>query len=252
MISKNKIKFLQSLSLKKNREKYQQVILEGYRLIEEVARANIAIEDIYCTSEMMNIINHNHLLKSNNKIVISDKECRLISETQNSQGIIALVSIEKYLQDNINSIKNKNAVILDGVSDPGNLGTIFRNCIWFGINSIILTDNSIDPFNLKSIRSGMGAHFYFENIVKTSSKKIIQHLKKYNFNTFIADLSGEDMQNVNYQENWALVLGSEAHGISDSFKEFQKVTINKFGSIESLNVSVASGILLNEITKNNL
>jgi len=247
MISKNKIKFLQSLSLKKNREKYQQATLEGFRLIEEVANSETNIEHIYCIPKMIGIVSNNNLFNAYEKTMISEQECKAISETKNSQGIIALASIEKYSSNKIDNINNENILILDGVSDPGNLGTIFRNCIWFGIHSIILTENSIDPFNLKCIRSGMGSHFYFNNIVKENSKKIIKHLKKYNYNTLVADLNGENINNINYKNNWALVLGSEANGISSNFEAFKKVTINKIGNIESLNVSVASGILLNDL-----
>ena len=141
-------------------------------------------------------------------------------------------------------------MVLDGISDPGNLGTIFRNCIWFGIKAIILTENSIDPFNLKCMRSGMGSHFYFNNIVKENSKNIIQHLIKNNYHIIVADLDGMNITNVSTKNKWALILGSEAHGISKNYEKFQKVTINKIGEIESLNASVASGILLNELINN--
>ena len=250
MISKNKIKFLRSLSIKKNREKYQQVILEGYRLIEEAIKSKATIEYICYVSKSIDKISNNKLFIPYEKFLISEQECKILSDTKNSQGIIALVNIDKYLNSKINNIKTDNVMVLDGISDPGNLGAIFRNCIWFGIKSIILTENSIDPFNLKCMRSGMGSHFYFNNIIKENSKTIIQHFIKNNYHIIVADLDGMNIANVSTKNKWALILGSEAHGISESYQKFQKVTINKIGEIESLNVSVASGILLNELINN--
>ena len=250
MISKNQIKFIKSLSIKKYRDQNQQAVLEGYRLIEESIKSNVDIKYIYCTEKNYNKISNNELFHSVEFFLISDNECKALSDTKHSQGIVALIDIKKYFNNQLNDINNENIIILDGVSDPGNLGAIFRNCIWFGIKSIILTNNSIDPFNLKCIRSGMGAHFYFNNLIQeNNSQIIIEHLKNNNYNIMAADLNGDNVSDININNNWALVLGSEAHGISENFNEFQKITIEKVGDIESLNVSVASGILLNELNK---
>ena len=248
MISKNKIKFLRSLSLKKNRDHHNQVILEGFRLVEEAIKAKARIESIYCTSNIMDKALKNKFFSSYKLIFMTEEQCKIVSNTKNSQGTMALVNTKKYMNNSINNIqKNENIIILDQISDPGNLGAIFRNCIWFGVNSIILTENSIDPFNLKCVRSGMGSHFYFNNIIQDNPENIIKFLKENSYHVMVADLIGTDITEINCKINWALILGSEAHGISDTFKEFKKVTINKIGNIESLNVSVASGILLDRL-----
>ena len=250
MISKNQIKFIKSLSIKKYRDQHQQAILEGYRLIEESIKSNVKIKYIYCTEKNYHKISNNKLFNSVEVFCITDNESKSLSDTKNSQGIIALIDIKKYFNNQLNDINNENIIILDGVSDPGNLGTIFRNCIWFGIKSIILTNNSIDPFNLKCIRSGMGSHFYFNNIIQEkNSQIIIEHLINNNYNIIVADLNGDDVSDISLNNNWALIFGSEAHGISKNFNKFQKITIEKVGDVESLNVSVASGILLNELNK---
>ena len=197
---------------------------------------------------MMDKALKNKFFNSYNLISITEEECKIISDTKNSQGTIALANTKKYMNNSISNIqKNENIIILDQISDPGNLGTIFRNCIWFGVKSIILTENSIDPFNLKCLRSGVGAHFYFNNIIQDNHDNIVKFLKQYNYDIIIADLMGTKITDINCKTHWALVLGSEAHGTSDTFKEFKKVTINKIGNMESLNVSVASGILLDRL-----
>ncbi len=247
MISKNQIKFLKSLLLKKNRLKHKQVILEGYRLIEEAIKANIDIKYIVLTKEECNKIQKRKLFYKKDLRIISNQDLKKISDIKTSQGILALVNISQYQNKQLASISNENIIILDGVQDSGNLGTIFRTCVWFGIKSIILTSNSIDPFNLKCIRSGMGSHFYLQNIIQTGPEEVIQYLTDNNYNIIVADLEGKNISNLNIENKWALILGSEAHGVSKCFNKFERVTINKFGKIESLNVSIACGIFLNKL-----
>ena len=250
MISKNQIKFLNCLSLKKNRQKYQQVILEGQRLIEESIKAGAELEYICLTENNKNRVLDNKLFKNIKWKIISDPDLKKISDTKTSQGVIALASTKKYNNAQLDSLKSDHIVILDGIQDPGNLGTIFRTCVWFGIKSIILTSNCSDPFNLKCVRSGVGAHFYLDQIIIEDSQKVAEYLREKKYNVLVADLNGEDIFNIKKLDKWSLILGSEAHGISSEFKKFPKVTILKRGNVESLNVSVASGIILNKLINN--
>ena len=252
MISKNKIKYLCSLKKKKFRIQNKSTILEGLRLIEQAMDFNADIKSIWVLKDRL-VDNQKFInkvrLKNISLYEINDKELKLISDTKNSQGYIAEVSIHRYLDNvSIDSINN-NIVILDNISDPGNIGTILRTCAWYGIKSIILTSDSSDPFNLKCIRSGMGAHFYFNHIIILNNRDLKNNLKDYNFEVLCADLDGEDINSIDIAKKWALILGSEAHGISNEFKNFNKITINKYGNIESLNVSVATGIILNTLIK---
>ena len=247
MITKNQIKFLKSLYLKKNRNKYQKVIIEGYRLIEESIKGGADIEHIYFSDDSYNKYKNNKFLKINSYDIICNKDFNKVSDTKNSQGIIALVNIKKYYNSNKSNISS-NIVVLDGIQDPGNLGTICRTCVWYGITTIVLTNNCINPFNSKCIRSGMGAHFYLENIIETTSKEIIEFCKDNNYSILVADIIGQNIRDISINNKWALVLGSEAHGTSDFFSQYKKITIKKFGDLESLNVSVASGILLDKLT----
>ena len=247
MISKNQIKFIKSLSIKKYRDQHQQAILEGYRLIEESIKSNVKIKYIYCTEKNYHKISNNKLFNSVEVFCITDNESKSLSDTKNSQGIIALIDIKKYFNNQLNDINNENIIILDGIQDPGNLGTILRTCIWYGIQSIILTENTIDPFNLKCIRSGMGAHFYLNNIIQDNHINILKYLKNNYKTIYVADMKGNDLEKIKPSSNWALILGSEAHGVNNDFKQFNQITINKIGKVESLNVSVAAGIIINKL-----
>ena len=253
MISKNKIKLLRSLKLKKYREQNQKTLLEGLRLIDESINFNADIQTVWGTKEVLNSNEEfiNKIKSKNIKYdIINTKDLKSISDTSHSQGIIAEVNTKKYLDSGLSNIADKNIIVLANISDPGNLGTIFRTSAWYGIKSVLLTSKTVDPFNFKSMRAAMGAHFYFDYIIRDNNIAILEFLNKENFCTFCADLDGEDISIVKTNQKWAIILGSEAHGISKDFKDFNKITIKKSGKIESLNVSVACGIILEQISNN--
>ena len=251
MIGKNTIKFIRSLNLKKNRQLNKKAILEGYRLIVESINAGVKIDYIVINEnfqkKLLNLKEFkNQIIKSSNT-----NHFNKISNTKNSQGIIAIADIKKYFNQSLQDINNENIIILDGIQDPGNLGTILRTCVWYGIKSIILTSDTIDPFNLKCVRSAMGAHFYLNNIIQDNHINVLKYLKNNYKEVFVADMKGQNFKKIKPHNNWALILGSEAHGINNDFKQFKQITINKIGQLESLNVSVATGILINELINNN-
>lgn len=249
MLSINKIKYLKSLSIKKYRQAEQKVLLEGYRIISEAIKSSLRFEHIW--------INEN--LKSNKDIKIlldiikdknisfnfeSEKKIKSISNTKNTQGILALVNIKDFYN---NQIITDKVVVLDQISDPGNLGTIIRTCAWFNIKTLILTENSADIFNSKCLRSGMGGHFYLNNCMYLSNNEIVKFLKSNNYFIYCADSNGESFIKDKNLEKWALIIGSEANGINKELKIGKIVSIPGNGKIESLNVSVATGILLNNL-----
>jgi len=250
MISKNKIKYLCSLKQKKFRGQHHATILEGFRLIDEAINFNADIQSIWVVKDKLkDNLQFINKIKSKNIFldIINDKDFKLISDTKNSQGFIAEVSTKKYSNNFLLDSKANNIVILDNISDPGNIGTILRTCAWYGIKSIIFTSNSSDPFNLKCIRSGMGSHFYFDHLHSIDNKDLNNYLNNHNYKVLCADLGGTDISTLNIAGKWALILGSEAHGVSNDFNHFEKITICKQGDIESLNVSVAAGIILNTL-----
>ena len=123
-----------------------------------------------------------------------------------------------------------------------------RTADWFGLSAVYLSENCIDPYNPKVIRSAMGAHFYI-NTIQISIIRHIKLLKKNNFKIIGADISGDSIYDSVIPDKWAIILGSEAHGISEEVKNIidYKITIPKKGSVESLNVAMAGGILLSHI-----
>ena len=247
MISKNKIKILRSLSTKKGRLLHKMILLEGKRLIEEVLSEQNQIKKIWITKEFKN--NNLTFTKKIQYEEISNKEIKMITGTVNPQGIIAITEITKGSLDGMFG----NAIILDNISDPGNLGTIMRSACWFGITNIFLSKDCVDPYNSKVVRSAMGAHFK-QNIVIEELDILINCLYSNNYQLLSTDLNSKnDLKNlkINKNKKWGIVFGNEAHGLSVLTKEKieYNVKISQFGSIESLNVAVACGIFLYEMTK---
>ena len=248
MISKSEIKKIRSLDTKKGRDLHNRILIEGKRLVEQVMLSDCKIDKLWITEDF-NDKNINFINKLNeiDTGIISDSDLKKITATQNSSGIIGI------MEPPIGDVKkiNQHIIILDNISDPGNLGTILRTANWFGVSDILLSDDCVDPYNSKVIRSAMGAHFNM-NIVSGKIDSYIKKLQSEDFKIIAADLDTDcSIKNLKISSNrWALLMGSEAHGLSDSISDLvdYKIKIPQIGEIESLNVSVACGIFLYHIS----
>ncbi|MBT7423534.1 MAG: RNA methyltransferase [Candidatus Marinimicrobia bacterium] len=240
MISQKQVK---SLHLKKYRSLNNQFIVEGSRSVSSAIDAKAIIDSVFYTLDFSK--KNPTLLEKVNRIpskIVSSKEIRKLSPSANPSGILATCKIPKFEPFN----KNKNIIFLDNVSDPGNLGTILRTALWFGIDQIGYSSKSIDPYNPKVVRSAMGAHFSISWLGELS----LDDIKGYKI--LGADHRGKSIHTINIDnQRWALIMGSEAQGISKSAHSCidELIGIPKVGEGESLNVGVSMGILLHELTK---
>ena len=248
MISKSEIKKIRSLNTKKGRDLHRLIVIEGKRLIEQVLESNYNIDKVWTTEEF-NSKNPN-LIKKLSKThtdLISIQDLNKITTTQNSSGIIGVM---KPPTGNIQNM-DERIIILDNIADPGNLGTILRTANWFGVSNILLSEGCVDPYNPKVVRSAMGAHFSM-NIASVRIDQGIKELQKNNFEIIAADLNTDNsIKDLKVtSDQWALLMGSEAHGLSESISSMAdyKIKIPQVGEIESLNVSVACGIFLYHIS----
>ena len=228
--------------------------MEGHRLIDQALSTNTEIEEVWVTNKSRkSTIGEKLLHKIDNKniswSITPDKIIRQISDSLNDQGIIALSPIPIYKRYNKPPMQS---IYLDGVSDPGNMGAILRTAAWFGIKSVFRSSNCVDPFNSKVVRSAMGAHFYFSHFDSVLVEKLFSDFSKESIKILGADITGKSIHTLDLSDSvgWCLVLGSESHGISESAQNFitTTVTIPGVEGIESLNVSVAGGILLHALT----
>ena len=158
-----------------------------------------------------------------------------------------MVKIPQFSADKFTS--NKPIIILDKVSDPGNLGTIIRTADWFGVQNIILSEDSVDLYSPKVVRSTMGSIFHVKTIESTNIVQSIAGLKKKGYNIVALDIKGDSVANFESIPKTAYIFGSESHGIRNTLLDLadKKITISGAGKAESLNVAVSAGILMSQL-----
>lgn len=249
-MTKNELKYYSSLNEKKIRNSEKKFIVEGIKIIEEAVLSNFVCE-LVAVSHHFAEKNVDLLIKLKNwnlpHQIISEKEIEKISDTKTPQGIIAVFN---FPIDEKQVYFDKIIVALENINDPGNLGTIIRNCDWFGINTIYLSDDTADIYNPKTIRASAGSVFHI-NFVQKNFYKNIEILKSKEYLILCADLTGNNLYKFEERKNIVLVLANEANGPSSKILELSncKITIPKKGKAESLNVASASAVLLSEFTK---
>lgn len=239
MLSKNEVKYIQSLCHKKQRNETGLFIAEGPKLAEEILVSNYIVEKIYALPKWID--KNNNI----NAVEITEKELNQISQLQTPNEILLIVKQASVAFEPI--LKNNFTVVLDDIQDPGNLGTIIRLCDWFGVQQIICSNNTVELYNSKVIQSTMGS---FVN-VKICYKNLIDFFNS-NKNIVVlgAVLNGINVHEVAKPKEAILLIGNEGKGISNDLLPFinKKITIPKKGKAESLNAAMATGILLSHLT----
>lgn len=231
MITKNQIKFIKSLSLKKNRIKEQLFIAEGEKVVSELLRSDFEIKNIYATKEWK--VNNDNITQ------ISNAELQRISNLKSPNKVLAVAQFKNHKITKHEGI----TLVLDEINDPGNLGTIIRMCDWFGVKQIICSKNTVDIFNPKVVQSAMGSAFR----VKVNYTDLENYLSDIKTPIYGAFMHGKNLKEVKLPKSAHLVMGNEANGISFEINKLitDKVAIKNIGkSVESLNVAVATSILL--------
>lgn len=244
--SNETIKYFISLNDKKTRMNEKRFIVEGYHLVNEASKTNL-LEAIISTDEK-------ELKKINNvkRYLVNDAIINKIATTKNPQNILGIV---KMLDHNITNLLpiikgNKTKLImLDDVNDPGNLGTIIRTAAGLGYDGIIMSPNTVDLYNEKVIRSTQGVMFKIP-IIKANLLEVIKLLKKEKvFCIGTALTNAKDVKHITKKDKFAICLGNEAKGISkevlDNMDENVKIAMKN--DVESLNVSIAAGIIMYEM-----
>tara|TARA_Y100000590_G_scaffold75685_3_gene83608 strand:- start:41306 stop:42058 length:753 start_codon:yes stop_codon:yes gene_type:complete len=248
MISDNELKRLKRLKQKKYRLQEKRFLVEGVRLVQEALYAG-ATEAIFFLSEKRPQDHIAALLNAAEKANISIKELNQrslkdLTDTVAQQGVVAVARIPDNLE--LTTLKG-NWLYLDQIRDPGNLGTILRTADWFGVTNVALSPGTADPYNSKVVRGAMGAHFH----LKIRTETTLPPFGSAGYTVLAADSLGEPMKKIEQLDGkWCLVMGSEASGIAEENRPHINhfVSIPGAGGAESLNVAVAAGIFLNQLT----
>jgi len=245
MLSKSQISFIKSLHQKKYRKEHGLFIVEGIKSIKEFFQSSYQIHTIFYNSEQYNLLPK--LPANINLFEVKNAELDKISTLQTPQGFLALVHIPKNRELALKALKNQFTLVLDGVQDPGNMGTIIRTADWFGFKNIICSADCVEVFNPKTVQATMGSLAR----VDIYEADLPALLEKNTIPVFGALLDGESIYKTQWGAEGLVILGNEGKGISaEVIKKINKpVTIPRIGEAESLNVAVSAAIFCAELVR---
>lgn len=239
MITKNTLKLIQSLKQQKYRKEHGLFVVEGRKMVEELLTSTFEVEYLFATERYLG---ENRPLREME--TVTEVQMAQMSGQDTPPGILAVVRIPKS-----NGIKNEGMVLaLDGIANPGNMGTIIRTAEWFGIRQVVCSEDCVELWNPKVIQATMGSVFRM-NIVYTDLAAYLQGGRTLGRPVYGALLEGENIfKKEGRWEDGVIVIGSESHGIREAVLPLitHPITIPRAkGSItESLNASVAAGIIM--------
>lgn len=250
------IKLYVFLLKKKYRDRTEMIPLEGVRLIEEALQQEVEFTSVLYSEELLKRLKGKELLQT---ISIRQPGVRILNiakgllketaDTENPQGILAVVKKPEYYLSQVTESKNPFVLVISGVQDPGNLGSIIRTASAALVSGVIVTRGTVDIYNPKTLRGTMGAIFQVPVVVVKDVQSIISYLQDCNIQIVVTDLEGEvSCFQANLTVPTAVVFGSEAFGVSEEFKNAADLLmkIPLLGPAESLNVSVSAGVIVYE------
>lgn len=239
MVSKSELKYIQSLSDKKVRLETGCFIAEGVKLVNEMIAAGWPLKAIYALDSWESPDTSIEV----NRVEAFELEKMSLLQTPNQ--VVAVAKMPNKT-DAIN-LTGKLTIVLDGIQDPGNLGTIIRIADWFGVQQIVASEDTVDVYNPKVIQATMGSFMR----VSVAYKNVADWLPTVKLPVYGALLEGENVFTTIVAKGAVLVIGSEAKGIRENCIDFitHSVTIPKIGAAESLNAGVATGIIVAQLTR---
>lgn len=236
MLSRNEIKQIKALKLKKYRNRERKFLVEGIKNVTEVLHSDFKVHHLFVTEKIKDEF------KNHNPSIITEKNLNEISNFKNNTTCVAVVEFQSV--GSVQSLNSSEHIIyLDNVSDPGNLGTIIRTMDWFSLRQLVCSPDCAEFYNPKTISSTMGSFTRIQPIYLEFNEVKSIHSQKYGL-----ALGGTEISTVSKKPaTW--ILGSESHGISEEISSSltNKLIIPGKGQAESLNVGIAAGILCYEL-----
>ena len=250
------IKHIKRLKEKKYRDEYGEYIIEGLKLIKEAIQENVDIKHIVvcdgCDNSEMIESHLKYEMARLDFIYVPQNIFKLLSDVENPQGVLAVIG---KTSKEINIDINEDIILaLDDIQDPGNLGTILRTADSVGLKQILVSKGTTDAYNPKVVRSTMGAIFRVKVIECENLKETLKALQKQEYKLMTTSLKAKKtIYEVDFKKK-IIVIGNEANGVSKEILNLadEKVIIPMLGKTESLNASVATGIILYEYVRQKL
>jgi TrmH family RNA methyltransferase len=246
MVSRKHVKFIQSLQFKKYRKQAQSFIVEGEKSVLELFHSSIKIKTIIATKRFFK----NHFQSFRDREIewleAGEESLKKMGSLSFNQSVLAVAEIPPWPTLDLSLIRY--LPVYEFLQDPGNLGTILRICDWYGIDSIVLSDDSVDVYNPKVIQASMGSF----TRVRVYYKDLTEFLPAPGFPLIGTGLEGEDVHGFSWPEKGLILFGNESKGISDGWrrKTNHMIRIPGYGGAESLNVAMACGIIMDNMRRN--
>ncbi|MFZ4590836.1 MAG: TrmH family RNA methyltransferase, partial [Ignavibacteria bacterium] len=246
-LTNNELKLIGSLQNKKFRDINNLYVIEGEHLIDEYLKSDLPDENVKYIIARNDYQNYDleERVAGFNIHTLNRAKFDKLCDTKSPQGILAVIE-KKMIYANE---QNRFIVALENINDPGNLGTILRTCYWFGVDKVLISENSADIFNPKTIRSTQGSLFHLSIETDVNLKTKLESLSKNGFDVFVTSLDGKPLGAEVKTDKCVLVFGNEANGVSYDIqenKDFKQIKIESYTECESLNVAVSAGILISE------
>ena len=254
MLTKNERNSIKALRHRENRRAEKLMVVEGNKGVEELLHSGFETLRIYATSGFdISVIK---VLAEKKEVVIIDvssKDMQIMSSLKSAPGVLAVGKIKEVdASVVVEKMKNKDTngigtiLILDDLSDPGNVGTLIRTANWFGLSGVICSPKTVDVWNAKTIQSSMGSVFKIPICIAPP----VEVLKEFKPKTVSLDSNGENLYHSDFSPE-ALVIGSESHGVSADLAKACNTSwaIPGSGITESLNAAVAGAIVTAELAR---
>lgn len=254
MLTKADGRLLHALKTRSGREKNDAFVVEGVRVVEELLAAGIDLKFAAVSPALVDSGRGRALreqLAAKTRVEeVSENELRSISETETPQGILAVAHMPHTALRSLRIQGRARVLVLDAVQDPGNLGTLIRSAAAFGVAGVVALPGTVDYWNPKVVRAAAGAAFHVP-LVTTGEEQCWSWLRDQQFTVCGADMHGVDIGSADLGERVAVVVGNEGSGLRRETRSHvqQSVSIPMPGRAESLNVAVAAGILLYELSR---
>ena len=257
--SQNKfIKLAGSLKQKKYRSELGLFIVEGIRLVEEASQSNWVVDICIYTEEALQQARVRDLITH-----LTSKNCQMIqvpatlydkiTDTQEPQGIMAIVKKHAYqLGDLLLDNNNPFFIVLDGLQDPGNVGTVIRTAAAAGCSAVILTKGCTDVFATKAVRASMGSIFNVPIVEGVTSSEVISYMERYGVELLATSLESSNIYfTADFKKSIAIVFGNEGSGVSAQLLDnsHDRLYIPLLGNVESLNVGASAAVILYEVVR---
>ena len=241
------------LTRRKSRERQSLFVAEGVRAVEELLRSGLTIKGVITAPQLDGAQRGSDLRATIEQsgletAQVSESEFRSAAETDSPQGVMALAEIPKRSFDGLRSRASLRLLILDGIQDPGNVGTILRTAAALGADATVALPGTVDLWNAKVVRAAMGANFH-HHAFHTTATHLFAFLEEEHVALWASDARGKAVRGLAAPARLGLAVGNEGAGVSSSVRELSAeiVSLPIAGSTESLNVAVATGILLYQL-----